>query len=321
MFNMDRYQFNREKLEFQKVRLSIRIILKRTLLVLFGSIGLALLYYLIFGLFIFSPAERNLQRETQLMQSEYERLSGEMENLNAVIEELSVRDKGIYGAVLHSAPLEVTEDADITHYRYLMEDQAFVLAYHADSVISGLEKRMARVTDVLYRATNRIYAHLDSMPYLPATFPLRNLPMEAVGATVGRRIHPFYKIPMEHTGMDFLVGHGTDVLATADGRVVHVSRSARGRGNVVEIEHPYRGYKTVYAHLSDIFVRQGQYVERGMVIARAGSSGMSFMPHLHYEVRQGDRIMDPVHYYFMDVLPHDYHQIMLTANNTGQSLD
>lgn len=95
MFNMDRYQFNREKLEFQKVRLSIRIILKRTLLVLFGSIGLALLYYLIFGLFIFSPAERNLQRETQLMQSEYERLSGEMENLNAVIEELSVRDKGI----------------------------------------------------------------------------------------------------------------------------------------------------------------------------------------------------------------------------------
>lgn len=53
MFNMDRYQFNREKLEFQKVRLSIRIILKRTLLVLFGSIGLALLYYLIFGLFIF----------------------------------------------------------------------------------------------------------------------------------------------------------------------------------------------------------------------------------------------------------------------------
>ena len=318
---MDRYQFNREKLEFTKVRLGLKTVLKRISLFVLGSIGLAVLYYLIFGLFLFSPAERNLQRETQLMQSEYERLGREMENVTAVIEELDARDKGIYGAVLHSTPLEVTEDTDITHYRNLMENQGFVLAYHADSVITGLEKRMARVTAALYRAANKVYADRDSMHFLPATFPLRNLPMEAVGATVGRRIHPFYKIPMEHTGMDFLAGHGTDVLATADGRVVHVSRSARGRGHVIEIEHPYRGYKTIYAHLSDIFVRKGQYVERGMVIARIGSTGMSFMPHLHYEVRQDDLVRDPVHYYFMDVLPYDYHQIMLTANNTGQSLD
>ncbi len=303
------------------MRPGFKTVLKRILWVFLGSIGLAVVYYLIFGLFILSPAERNLQREAQLMQNEYERLSREMKNLNAVIEELETRDRGIYGAVLHSKPLDITEDADITHYRRLMENQSFVLAYHADSVISNLEQRMALVTRLLYNSANRVYENLDSIKYMPAAFPLRNPPMEAMGATVGRRIHPFYKIPMEHTGMDFLAGHGTDVLATADGQVIHVSRSARGRGNVIEIKHPYRGYVTVYAHLSDIFVRKGQYVTRGMAIARIGSTGMSFMPHLHYEVRQGDRVRDPVHYFFMDVLPYDYHQIMLTANNTGQSLD
>ena len=300
---MNKYQFNEEKLEFTKVRPNIKTVLKRIFWVFLGSIALALLYYLVFGMFVLSPAERTLIRETELMQNEYERLSREMDNLNKVIEELAVRDRNIYGTVLHSTPLELNQEVDISHYRALVEDPSFALAYHADSVISGLEQRAALVTRALYMAGNSIYEQIDSLVYLPAAFPLRQPPMEAMGATIGRRIHPFYKIPMEHTGMDFLAGLGTDVLATADGRVVNVSRSARGRGNVVEIEHPYRGYKTVYAHLSDIFVRKGQYVERGMVIARVGSSGMSFMPHLHYEIQQKGQVRDPVHYYFMEVMP------------------
>lgn len=318
---MNKYQFNEEKLEFTKVRPNIKTVLKRIFWVFLGSIALALLYYLVFGMFVLSPAERNLVRETELMQNEYERLSREMDNLNKVVEELAVRDRNIYGTVLHSTPLELNQEVDISHYRALVEDPSFALAYHADSVIAGLEQRAALVTRALYMAGNSIYRQIDSLDYLPASFPLRQPPMEAMGATIGRRIHPFYKIPMEHTGMDFLAGLGTDVLATADGRVVNVSRSARGRGNVVEIEHPYRGYKTVYAHLSDIFVRKGQYVERGMVIARVGSSGMSFMPHLHYEIQQEGQVRDPVHYYFMEVMPGEYRQIMLTAYNTGQSLD
>ncbi|MFA6339313.1 MAG: M23 family metallopeptidase [Bacteroidales bacterium] len=318
---MNRYQFNEEKLEFTRVRPNIKTILKRILWVFLGSVVLALVYYLIFGMFILSPAERNLVRETQLMQTEYERLTNEMNTLNKVVEELEMRDRSIYGTVLHSTPLEVTREADISHYRKLLEDPSFALAYHADSVFGGLEHRAALVTRALYMAGNEVYGMLDSLKYLPAAFPLRNPPPESMGATTGRRIHPFYKIPMEHTGMDFLAGLGTDVLATADGQVINVSRSARGRGNVVEIAHPYRGYTTLYAHLSDIFVRKGQFVTRGMVIARVGSTGMSFMPHLHYEIRQEDRIADPVHYFFMDVMPGEYRQIMLTAYNTGQSLD
>lgn len=192
---MNRYQFNKEKLEFTRVRYNVKTILKRIFWFFLASIGLALIYYLIFGLFILSPAERELIRETQIMQSEYKRLSGEMGPLNKVLEELEVRDKSIYGTVLHSRPLDVTEDADISHYRQLMEDPSFALAYHADSVITGLELRALWVTGILYQVTNSIYDKLDSLKYLPAAFPLRTPSMEAMGATTGRRIHPFIKYP------------------------------------------------------------------------------------------------------------------------------
>lgn len=101
-------------MEFTRVRPNIKTILKRILWVFLGSVVLALVYYLIFGMFILSPAERNLVRETQLMQTEYERLTNEMNTLNKVVEELEMRDRSIYGTVLHSTPLEVTREADIS---------------------------------------------------------------------------------------------------------------------------------------------------------------------------------------------------------------
>lgn len=319
---MSRYQFNEERLELTRTRATIKGLLRKALWFFLGSLGLAVVYYLLFGMFILSPAERNMVRETELMNSEYERLSKEMNDLDKVLGELETRDKSIYGTVMHSAPVDLSEsETDISHYRNLLNTMSFGLAVHTDSILSGLEQKAATVTRALYLAGNTVYDNKDHLKYIPARFPLRSPSMEAIGATIGQRVHPFYKIPMEHNGMDFLVGFGTDVVATADGYVSKVSRSPRGQGNVVEIVHGESGFSTLYAHLSELFVRQGQQVTRGMVIARVGSSGMSFMPHLHYEVHQDSLVRDPVHYFFMDVMPKEYRQIMLTAYNTGQSLD
>ncbi len=97
-----------------------------------------------------------------------------------------------------------------------------------------------------------------------------------------------------HDGKDYAVPVGTPVKAAAGGTVVHVGRSG-GYGNTVIIEHQ-RGMQTLYAHLNSYNVRQGQYVNRGQVIAYSGNTGRSTGPHLHFEVRVNGRPVNPVNY-------------------------
>ena len=73
--------------------------------------------------------------------------------------------------------------------------------------------------------------------------------------------------------------------------------------------------------MGDILVRQGQKIEKGDVIGRIGVSGMSFTPHLHYEVMYNGEFMEPINYFFADLSPAMYREMLLISANTGQSMD
>ncbi len=97
-----------------------------------------------------------------------------------------------------------------------------------------------------------------------------------------------------HTGIDLGVAMGTPVYASAPG-VAHVYRSDRGYGNYVVVMHG-NSWSTLYAHLSDVLVRDGQVVGRGEPVGRSGSTGFSTGPHLHFEIRYGQNPVDPCAY-------------------------
>jgi murein DD-endopeptidase MepM/ murein hydrolase activator NlpD len=99
-----------------------------------------------------------------------------------------------------------------------------------------------------------------------------------------------------------------------------VTRSRKGLGNVVEIDHG-NGYVTRYAHLADVEVRKGRELKKGSRIGYVGVSGNSFAPHLHYEVMRDTLVMDPVNHLFASVTPDDYMNMLIMAASTGQSLD
>lgn len=94
-----------------------------------------------------------------------------------------------------------------------------------------------------------------------------------------------------HTGIDIGVPEGTPVRATASG-VVRFVGNTDGYGLRVEIDHG-NGVTTLYAHLSEASVVPGQRVERGQTIGKSGNTGASTGPHLHYEIRQNGRPIDP----------------------------
>ena len=150
--------------------------------------------------------------------------------------------------------------------------------------------------------------------------PVPDLKFAQVGASVGKKMDPFYKVLTMHNGIDLIAGQGTPVLATADGVVLEVKRSGKGSGNIVEIGHD-GGYRTLYAHLQDIVVRKGERVKAGRKIANVGMSGNSFAPHLHYEVHRDSLVLDPVNFFFASFSPEDYMKAAYMAATTGQSLD
>ena len=96
-----------------------------------------------------------------------------------------------------------------------------------------------------------------------------------------------------HEGVDIAAPRGTGVFVSAEGSVLRTGYDPAGYGRFVEIRHP-NGMTTLYGHLSRLDVASGDVVEAGARIGLVGSTGRSTGPHLHFEVRRGERQVNPV---------------------------
>ncbi|WP_246052160.1 peptidoglycan DD-metalloendopeptidase family protein [Leptospira idonii] len=118
------------------------------------------------------------------------------------------------------------------------------------------------------------------------------VPQSRVTSRFGRRVDPFNKYNrVYHSGLDLAAKVGTPVLAASDGEVIFTGRNG-GYGNSVIIQHK-NGYKTVYAHCSQILIEVGEVVKMGRVIAAVGRTGTATGAHLHFEVFRNGKIMNP----------------------------
>lgn len=113
-----------------------------------------------------------------------------------------------------------------------------------------------------------------------------------VSSPFGYRIHPIFGTRKMHTGIDISAPMSANIVAATDG-VVQSAGGLGGYGNAVIIDHG-GGIATLYAHNSKLLVSAGQSVQRGQVIAKAGSTGYSTGPHLHFEVRKNGTYINPL---------------------------
>lgn len=113
-------------------------------------------------------------------------------------------------------------------------------------------------------------------------------------SSYGWRIDPFNGNKAFHEGLDFTANTGTPIRAAADGIVSNAEQNG-AYGKLVKIEHG-AGLETRYAHTSKIFVKLGERVTKGQIVAVVGSTGRSTGPHLHYEIRLNGAALDPRKY-------------------------
>jgi murein DD-endopeptidase MepM/ murein hydrolase activator NlpD len=95
-----------------------------------------------------------------------------------------------------------------------------------------------------------------------------------------------------HKGMDMAADVGEPVYAIADAEVIYAGDGLRGYGNVVILRHDKKT-SSLYAHNSELKVKQGDHVKQGTLIALLGSTGHSTGPHVHFEIRDGDTAVNP----------------------------
>lgn len=280
--------------------------------------------YFIALLILGTPEDaEDLREENARLQTQYEVLSQRLDEAMEVMEDIRQRDDNLYRVMFMADP--VSKDVRNATYTGTNRYEELEDLDNAALVMATTQKMdmLARKLYIQSKSFDEIVDfyknHEDMLRHLPAIQPVSNKDLKRTASGFGYRIHPIYQTRIFHDGMDFSCDIGTPVYATADG-VVKNARWERGYGYIVTIDHGY-GYETRYAHLKSFNVKRGQKVVRGETIALSGNTGRSSGPHVHYEVLQRGRPVNPANYYFMDLDADLYDEMIRMANNHGKVMD
>ncbi len=161
------------------------------------------------------------------------------------------------------------------------------------SSLDQIERQLSIQRQSFDEIREKIVSNQEKLAYIPSVIPVQE---GRLTDGFGYRRDPFTRQIRFHYGADFAAPQGTEVYATANGRVIKAHR-VPGFGKVIELDHGY-GYTTIYGHLDEFHVRRGDSVTRGQVIGRVGNTGRSTAPHLHYEVQVEGHPVDPLDYFY-----------------------
>ena len=274
--------------------------------------------------FFDNPEEQSKKNELKQMQEKYEILDKRINTLSKVLEDMGERDDNIYRVIFESDPLpDNLRNGGINKSKIYAQLKDLPESEIISATLQKLEsiEKHAYVQSKSYDELAKMIKNKEAMlASIPAIQPVANKDLKRIASGFGYRIDPVYKTPRMHSGLDFTAETGTPVYATGDGVVEIAGSQGDGYGNKVVIKHGY-GYETLYAHNSKILVRVGASVKRGQTIALVGSTGKSTGPHCHYEVWKNGVKIDPVNYFFNDLTPEQYDQMLKIAEQSNQAFD
>lgn len=320
---MAKYVFDRKKGAFRPKFSNVWSVLSVVFEYLFVSLLVAVVFYAVFVLAFSTDREKTLERENAMLEAEYASLCRQLDLIEGTVGDLRVRDRAIYRDLFSADPSNYIIEAQDTLFTSTGELEGMLeddLVWDTYARTKRMESAARQVSEWLALIDTALVQGADAPTSIPSVVPVKDFSPLQTGASVGRKINPFYKTVREHTGLDIVAPSGTTVLCSADGRVSKVVHNEKGMGNQVVVDHP-GGFQTIYSHLAQTGVSAGQAVRQGAPLGKVGQTGSCFAPCLHYEVLRGGFHQDPVNYFFGELSPATYHEMMIVALTTGQSLD
>ena len=319
-----KYYYDKKSLSYKEINLTLKQKIQNLLVYILSALIITSLSFFVFYSFFDSPKEKKLKSEINFLTSNYQKFESKLLEIETVLDDIQKRDDNIYREIFEANPIptEIRKAGfgGVNKYKYLEGFSNTELLKELDNKFDVLKKQLyvqSKSFDQIIELTKDKNKMLSS---IPAIQPLSNKDLSRMASGFGYRIDPIYKTRKFHAGMDFSAKTGTPIYATGDGKVFKVSKSKRGYGNHVVIDHGY-GYKTLYAHMSKTAVKRNQKVSRGDVIGFVGNTGKSVAPHLHYEVHKDGKKINPVNFYYNDLNAEEYERMIEISSRSNQSFD
>lgn len=296
------YYFSKSKLKFVEIgsfykKFVFLVVFFATLVAffLFGS-------FLVFNEFINPDSEiKSLKKNNTILRDKFELLLDQYKKLDESISSIYSKNQdlrlkanlepipneeinfGIGGNIFE--PIKIKSIGNLNNY--LEKIDSYI---NKISLKVKLEKNNFEEVEKTLNENQKMY---DALPAIrPCAGTVEN--------DFGLRMHPILKVMKMHNGIDIITDVGTKVYAPGSGIVDFVGWRS-GYGLTLEIDHGF-GYRTLYGHLKEIDVKEGEHIIRGNWLALTGNSGeLSSGPHLHYEVRHNGIALDPRNFIYDDV--------------------
>ncbi len=319
-----RYTFNTKTLAYEKHRRTLGQNIFRFSLFMISTLAFSVVLIFLAYTFLGSPKERVMKREIAQYELQIQITNDRLDQMQNLMDELADKDDNIYRVIFEADPIPKS----IRQAGYGGVDRYSLLEGYSNSeLLIQTAKKLDNIASQVYvqsKSFDEVFELARNkekmLASIPAIQPVNNIELKRLSSYYGYRPDPIYKIKKFHAGVDFSAPQGTPFYATGNGVVTKTSRSRRGYGNTITVDHGY-GYTTFYAHLKDIKTKRGAKVKRGQIIGTIGNTGKSTAPHLHYEVRKDNRTMNPIYFFFNDLTPNEYETLLDLSKLPNQSLD
>ena len=320
-----KYHYNPKTFRYERARITIRDILWYLSCLLFSSLIISGVAIVIYDYWTETENERLLMIENKLLKKHRPILEEDLNKVEATLVNLKEADRDLYLRIFNTDPPKSSPPSNT-----ISREQALLADASGFEGLLDLLKTKSELLKAKSSRTNEVFGNtihiseeqLEILQSIPSIQPVNNPQLDLLVSGYGKRINPFHKGNYQHPGADFAAARGTEVFATATGRVININRTSlqAGYGNYIDLDHGH-GFVTRYAHLEDINVHRGQKVDKGFVIGTVGNSGGSIAPHLHYEIIRAGEQVNPAPYMMEGLTSEQHNTLLKLSAKQNQSLD
>jgi len=323
-----KYVYNEQTLQYEAHKVSRKDVLRTSLYFLSAVVLTAVIMFVVAYQYFPTPKEKVITKENEQLEFYLTQLTEEYKELSGKIESLHKKDNEINRMILGSKPIDdhIWNGGIGGHDKYSFLGNMMATGEMIKKNLLKVDELKLKI-DIQKKSLDSLFkvavTKEKKLASIPSIKPIQETSLRKEVKFLsgfGMRIHPIHKLRRLHKGLDFTAPQGTNIQATGDGKVVSINKTGSGYGKHVLIDHGY-GYKTLYAHMHSINIKEGEIVKKGQKIGLVGSTGASTAPHLHYEVWLNGVAINPIDYCLDGLSPREYQELVKRAATDNQSLD